>query len=152
MNIPAVINSLPSLSTAELAAEYEGLFGRRPRSRSPAWMRKRIAHRLQENVYGGLSGLARDEVERLAAEFELLDAPTRANVGRDNAKKPKGQPRPGTTLQREWHGTQIRVLVTTDGFEWNGDIYTSMSAVARAITGSRWNGRLFFGLTTRSKS
>ena len=73
-------------------------------------------------------------------------------MGNHNAKKSNGQPRPGTVLQREWHGHQIRVEVLPDGFVWNGDSYGSLSAVARAITGARWNGRLFFGLTGRSKS
>ena len=68
MNVATVISSLQNLSTAELAAEYEGVFGKKPRSRSPVWMRKRIAHRLQESAYGGLSGLARDEIERLTGE------------------------------------------------------------------------------------
>ncbi len=152
VNIPDVINSVPSLSTAELAAEYERLHGKKPRYRSPAWMRKRIAFKLQENAYGGLSGPARAELERLVADVRLPKAATRGHVGNHNAKKSNGQPRPGTVLQREWHGQQIRVEVLPDGFVWNSDSYGSLSAVARAITGARWNGRLFFGLTGRSKS
>ncbi|MBK8100636.1 MAG: DUF2924 domain-containing protein [Planctomycetes bacterium] len=58
-------------------------------------------------------------------------------------------PRPGTVLQREWRGQQIRVEVTADGFVWNGNRYGSLSAVAFAITGAKWNGKLFFGLTER---
>ena len=152
MNIPAVINSLPSLSTAELAAEYEGLFGKKPRSRSPAWMRKRIGFKLQEATYGGLSGPARAELERLAEDIELPAAPTRGHVRNDKPRKSNDLPRPGTVLQREWHGQQIRVEVLEDGFAWNGDRYGSLSAVARAVTGARWNGRLFFGLTGRKRA
>ncbi len=152
MNIAVLVNRLQELSTAELAAEFERLYGKKPRHRSPVWMRKRIGHKLQEAAYGGLSGPSRAELERLAAEVRLPDAATRANVRHDRPKKSNGQPRPGDVLRKEWRDQQIRVTVTADGFEWNGDIYGSLSAVANAITGSKWNGRLFFGLTRRSKS
>ena len=152
MNLRVVINTLQSLSTAELAAEYEGLFGRKPRCRSPVWMRKRIAYQAQVAAYGGLSGPARAELERVAAEVRLPDAATRGHVGGNKAKRSNGQPSPGTVLQREWRGQQIRVEVLPDGFAWNGDSYGSLSAVAKAITGAKWNGRLFFGLTKRKRA
>ena len=152
MNIADTIAALKDRSTAELAAEFERLYGRKPRYRSPVWMRKRIAFRVQENAYGGLPGAARAELERFAAEVQLPEVATRANVRGNSAKKPNGQPRPGTVLQREWRGQQIRVEVTVDGFEWNGDRYGSLSAVAMAITGTKWNGRLFFGLTGRKRA
>ena len=60
-------------------------------------------------------------------------------------------PSPGTVLSREYHGREIRVVTLPDGFEWDGQHYGSLSAVARAVTGSKWNGRLFFGLTTRKR-
>ena len=77
---------------------------------------------------------------------------TRANVGGDNGKKPKGQPRPGTTLRREWHGQTVRVEVLPDGFVYDGEHFQSLSAVAKHITGQHWSGPRFFGLTRRSKS
>ena len=152
VTIAEQIAALQDLATAELAAEYERLYGKRPRYRSPAWLRKRIAHALQVAAYGGLSAPARAELDRLAADIQVPAATApRANVDRDTAKPTTGQPRPGTTLQREWRGQQIRVLVTADGFEWDGNTYGSLSAVAFAVTGAKWNGRLFFGLTGRSK-
>ncbi len=54
-------------------------------------------------------------------------------------------------LTRQYHGREIRVLTLDDGFEWNGQHFGSLSAVARAITGAKWNGRLFFNLTTRKR-
>ena len=152
MNIPNLINRLPQLSTAELAAEYERLYGRKPRYRNPVWMRKRIAYQVQVAAYGGLSGPARAELERLAADIQLPDAPTRANVREHKPKKPKGHLRAGTTLQREWHGTSIRVEVLPDGFVYEGTHFKSLSAVAKHVTGQHWSGPRFFGLTRRSKS
>jgi hypothetical protein len=65
------------------------------------------------------------------------------------ARADANAPMVGTVLVREWHDQRIEVRVLDDGFEWNGARYTSLSAVAKAITGAAWNGRLFFGLTTR---
>ena len=119
MNIKDQVNRLQRLATAELAAQYEDLFGRKPRSRSPAWLRKRIAYRLQENAYGGLSAPARAMIERLAAEIEIPGVAAQGPVCRSVAKKTSGLPKPGTVLQREWRGQQIRVQVLEDGVEWD---------------------------------
>ena len=56
-------------------------------------------------------------------------------------------PKPGVVLSRRYHGQEIRVTVVEDGFEWNGRRFKSLSALAREVTGQRWNGLLFFGLT-----
>ena len=152
MTIAEEIAVLHNLSTAELAGEFERLYGRKPRYRSPVWMRKRIGFKLQERVFGGLSGPARAELERLAQDIHLPEAATRGHVGNDRANRSNGQLRAGTVLQREWRDQQIRVEVLTDGFAWNGDCYGSLSAVAFAVTGAKWNGKLFFGLVRRSKS
>ncbi len=61
-------------------------------------------------------------------------------------------PAPGTVLTRTWNGQEIRVLVRDDGYERDGELFRSLTAVARAVTGSKWNGRLFFGLTKRKKA
>lgn len=152
MSLADEIAALQHFSTAELAAEYERLHGRRPRYRSPAWLRKRIGFQLQVAAHGGLSGPARAELERLPADLRLPDAAPRCRTrGDEGGERNDGRPRPGTVLQRECHGQQIRVSVTEAGFEWNGELFASLSAVAFAITGARWNGRLFFGLVERKK-
>ena len=151
MNIRNQVNALEHMATAELAAKYETLFGKKPRTRLPAWMRKRLAFKIQERALGGLSAPARAAIERLAADIDLPTGATQGPTRAAEAKRSKDELRPGTVLQREWRGQQIRVEVLADGFSWNGERYQSLSAVARAITGSKWNGRLFFGLTERAK-
>lgn len=143
------IAALQAMSTAELAAEFERLHGRKPRYRSPAWLRKRIAFRLQVAAYGGLSGPARAEVDRLAADIQLPATAAGQSETNDDARGAQGSPRPGTVLVREWRGRQVRVDVLRDGFAWDGNRYGSLSAVAFAVTGARWNGRLFFNLVAR---
>jgi hypothetical protein len=143
MTLAEQIAALATKSVAELAADYAALFGKAPRSRHAAWLRKRIAFQMQVAVHGGMASAARAALDRLTAEIELPPAPT-ADAG--------DRLRPGTVLQREWRGQQIRVQVLADGFEWNGNVYGSLSAVANAITGTRWNGRLFFNLVERAKA
>jgi hypothetical protein len=148
MTLAGQIAALKTMSTADLAAEFERLLGKAPRYRQPAWMRKRIAFALQVAVYGGLPSVARAELDRLTAEITLPATTPTAIV---DAQPTGGRPRPGALLTREWRGQQIRVVVTSDGFEWDGRTFSSLSAVAFAITGARWSGHLFFGLRGRSK-
>ena len=147
MNLADQVAVLQNAPVAELAARYLEVFGHPPRSRrNAAWLRKRIAHQMQVVAFGGLSRAARTALDRLVAEIQL---PTTAKPM--PAPVAHRDPRPGTVLQRVWHGKEVRVLVTVDGaFEWDGRRFTSLSAVAREVTGSRWNGRLFFNLVGRS--
>ena len=149
MSVAEKISKLQDMPTAELAAEYERLHGRAPRYRSRPWMRKRIAFKLQENAYGGLSAPARAELERLVADLRLPEAAPQRPTG--DARTPKGQPKPGTLLQRDWRGQQIRVEITPDGVLYGGELFGSLSAVAKRVTGQHWSGPRFFNLTTRSK-
>ena len=145
MNVPDQIAALASKATAELAADYEALFGQAARYRSPTWLRKRLAFKLQENALGGLTRKARARLAELQADIALPTAP------RAEPERPRGELRVGAVLQREWHGQQIRVEVAHHGFLWDGRAFKSLSAVAFAVTNAKWNGRLFFGLTERSK-
>lgn len=149
MTIEEQLDELERLMTPELAARYEELHGKPPRTRHPVWMRKRIAYRIQEIAYGGLSKAARDAIDRLNADLRLPEAPSKPMPTQGTRKG--AELKSGTVLTRIWRGQEIRVLVTKDGFEWNGGHYGSLSAIANAVTGSRWSGRLFFGLKGRSK-
>ena len=145
MTLAAQVAALQSAPVAELAARFLEVFGHPPRSRrNAAWLRKRIAFKLQENAFGGLSRIARTALDKLTAEIELPAATTNTPVLTTNAT-----PLPSRVLTREWRGQTVRVVTTDDGFEWNGQRFGSLSAVAFAVTGSKWNGRLFFGLVER---
>jgi hypothetical protein len=148
MTVETQVAALATMSTAELAAEYVRVLGKPPRRRHPAYMRKRIGHALQTAAYGGLPRVAREVLDRLMADITLPAAPTTPSTETPTAN---GKPRVGTVLTREWRGQTVRVLVMADGFEWDGRRFGSLSAVAQAITGAKWNGRLFFGLVGRSK-
>lgn len=147
MTIAAQIAALQTAPVAELAARYTEVFGRPPRSRrNAAWLRKRIAHQMQIAAFGGLPKAAQAALDRLTAAIALPPAPTPPAADRPT-------PGPGRAMEREWRGQTVRVVATGDGqFEWNGRRFSSLSAVAFAVTGVRWNGRLFFGLTERRRA
>jgi hypothetical protein len=147
------LRTLQTQPAAELAERYAELFGKPPRNHNRAWLLRQCAWKLQERELGGLSDRARTRLDALCARIDLPLPEARATRGlapRATPARPSGhQPSPGTTLTRRWRDTDIRVQVLDDGFEWNGVRYASLSAVAKAITGASWNGRLFFGLVER---
>ena len=143
------IESLRALDRDALIARYRAETGREPRQKNAAWLVRRLAWRVQERRMGGLSSTARGRLDELIAQIDLkAEVPVVAKGGVSRAEKPGG-PTVGTVLVREWRGRQIQVRVTDDGFECDGAIHKSLSAVAKAITGAHWNGKLFFGLTKR---
>jgi len=122
-----------------LKAKWRALFDTEPPPYNRRFLESRLAYRIQELAYGGLK---RETVERLRVLGKQYDgrAGTRAK-GRSER-----MPIAGTRLIREWQGIEHCVTVRGDGFEYQGRPYKSLSAIARAITGVRWNGWVFFGL------
>jgi hypothetical protein len=147
------IAELRQLSMPALVARYEALFGRPPRVKHREFLWKRCAWKIQEQRFGGLSDLAKRRLEELIAEIQLPPAEAQRTVaGKLKAGSKPDSAAVGTTLVREWRGQQVQVQVIDGGFEWNGVVYRSLSAVAHAVTGAHWNGKLFFGLVTRKKA
>ncbi len=124
-----------------LKAMWRELFAAEPPRHNRKYLESRLIYRIQELAYGGLRPETR---KRLAALAEEMD--TR---GRGRGKRIDNRPIAGTRLIRDWQGVEHTVTVLTDGFEYEGRPYRSLSAVARAITGTRWNGLVFFGLKTQ---
>ena len=146
------IAELQAMDVPRLAERYAALFGKPPRVRHKAWLWKRIAWKLQERRLGGLSKVAKARLEELIGEIELppIESVAKAKAPAPSRRDPKAL-LPGMVLTRKWRDQKILVRVLGSGFEWQGQGFASLSAVARAITGAHWNGRLFFGMTTRGK-
>jgi hypothetical protein len=130
---------LKSATTSELKQQWRELFGKEPPAFSRVWLQSRLAYRVQELAYGGLKP---ETVARLEALGKQLDG------GIVAVRRTRVDDRPivGTRLIREYQGTEYTVTVRNDGYEWQGRLYRSLSAIARAITGTRWNGLVFFGI------
>src|SRR6478735_7964689 len=144
-SLDAEIARLRDLGVSELRSRWHNVFGRRPHPHLPRHLLFRVlAYRLQADVLGDLDGESQRLLDRSVSPE---DAGRRAvDLARRTADL-----RPGTVLGREWNGQMHRVAVSADGFAWNGKTYPSLSKVAFAITGTRWNGHRFFGLRDRLK-
>ena len=138
--IPARLAALKTTSTPDLKQQWRELFDSEPPPFNRRHLESRLAYRIQELAYGGLKPETIRRLERLGEELDGGDKKKRGmRLDRD-------RPIMGTRLLREWQGVEQIVTVTADGFEWQGRPYKSLSAIARAITGTRWNGWVFFGL------
>lgn len=133
------IASLRTMPVKALKQRWRDLFDTEPPAFNRRFLESRLAYRVQELAYGGLKP---DVVARLEALGEQLDG------GDVSVRKKRADDRPiaGTRLIREWQGADHCVTVLVDGFEYLGRPYKSLSAVARCITGTRWNGWVFFGI------
>ncbi|MGE0252967.1 MAG: DUF2924 domain-containing protein [Alphaproteobacteria bacterium] len=138
-NVLARLAALKTTPTADLKQQWRDLFETEPPAFNRRYLESRLAYRIQELAYGGLKP---ETIERLEALGEQL-AGGKIDVRR---KRTDDRPIAGTRLIREWQGVEHCVTVRDDGYEWQGRPYKSLSSVARAITGTRWNGWVFFGI------
>jgi len=137
------LTALAELDTTPLRREWRRLY----RSDPPLHIRRdllvlAIAWKLQERVFGGLTAAQNRKLAGIAEELQKNG---------DLSGSPAIRVKPGTRLVREWRGKTHDVLVLEDGFEWNGERRSSLSAIAREITGVRWSGPRFFGLQQKPK-
>lgn len=154
MSITNQIEALRRMTPAQLRDKYLEVFGEPVRTGNRDFLFKRIAWRVQSLAEGGLSERARRRAAELARDADIrmtVPRPPRTSPQASQTVRPApasqdGMPIPGTILTRHYRGRQIQVTVLPKGFEWEGEIYRSLTAVAKAVTGSHWNGRLFFGL------
>ena len=140
----AQLAAMQKLSVNELKAKWEALFGTPAPNNARAFLELRIGYRIQELTYGGLTRETRRVLDLLADEVE----------GKISRKSMVGDPRNpvvGTRLVREWDGAEHTVTVLRDGYDWQGRKFRSLSAVAKAITGTNWNGFRFFGMREKKR-
>jgi len=153
LNVEKELAALRRMSVGQLRLRYAEVFGEATRSRHKTWLVKRIIWRLQALAEGDLSERARRRAEELARDADLRLRPPRtpAAAPRTQAVQPMANrdsrvPPPGSILTRPYKGETLQVKVLPQGFEYEGEVHKSLSAVARAITGSHINGYLFFRL------
>ena len=157
-SLAAEIAALPRLRVSELRAKFAVVCGEATPSHNKVWLIKRLAWRLQAMAEGDLSERARQRAAELVAATDLrLSAPPEAATAKLNpspsVRLPKDDrlPRPGTILTRRYKGRTLQVEVLEHGFLFEGKTYRSLSAVAKAVTGSHCSGHFFFGLTERGE-
>jgi hypothetical protein len=141
-NVLARIAALKAAPVDELRRQWQQLFDTPPPRYNRRFLESRLAYRLQELAYGGLKPETVRRLEQLGEQLDGGDVAVRRRRADD-------RPIAGTKLIREYQGVMQQVTVLQDGYEWQGRPYKSLSAIARAITSTRWNGLVFFGLKNR---
>ena len=159
--VVAAVEELARLKVVELKIKYLEVFGETSKSSNRDFLFRRIAWRLQANAAGDLSERARQRATEIADEADLRTRAPRGflagnvvrspaiQIARSRPQKDWRLPAPGTLLTRRLDDRQIVVKVLEDGFEYDSRCFRSLSAIAREVTGTRWNGLLFFGLAER---
>lgn len=158
-NVAKELAALERMTPAQLRERYAAVFGEASRSGHREWLVKRVAWRIQANVEGDLSERAKRRAEELAndadlrlkapATFKLVvepqPAPRQVTASVAN-KKDDRLPPVGSVITREYEGKKVKVTVRANGLEYGGELYATLSAVAKAVCGSHCNGFLFFRL------
>ena len=141
----AQLAALKTMATAELKTQWRKLNDSEPPPYNRRFLESRLAYRIQELAYGGLKPATLKKLETLGEEIDGK---------RSGKRRPRVDAKPiaGTRLIRGWQGVEHTVTVTATGYEWQGRPYQSLSAVARAITGTRWNGWIFFGFKNQQRA
>lgn len=142
----SVLTQLAALKTAsigDLKQKWRTLFDSEPPPYNRRFLEHRLAYRIQELAYGGLKP---ETVERLDALADEIDGKV------SKRRRIENRPISGTRLIREWKGVEHEVTVRNDDFEYQGRPYKSLSSIARTITGTRWNGPVFFGFRSQKRA
>jgi hypothetical protein len=150
-DVEAERRRLGAMTAGELRQRYQEIGGDEARSRNREYLIRRILWMLQASAYGGLSSRALELADGLAREFDVRATAPRcgsASEGQGGSvpQRDGRLPLPGRAIVRRYKGETLRVTVLADGFEFKGERYGSLSAIAKAVTGSHVNGYRFFGL------
>ncbi len=160
--IEQTLAALKRMTVAQMREKYLEVFGEPTRAGNKDFLFKRVAWRIQSLAEGGLSERARRRAQELARDADIrltIPRPPKASVNGESRTVTLATPKtthdrlpiPGTMLTRKYRGRQIEVKVLPNGFDYDGQVYRSLSAVAKVVTGSHWNGLLFFGLTENKR-
>lgn len=144
-SITRQIADMHTMSHPELQSLWTTLYGTNPPAYNRKHLIKRLAYRLQELTYGGLSERAQAKMAAIL-ENSGLDENAGEPKKRRRTQTRKDTPVAGTRLVREWNGMSYEVICVHGGYEYDGRLYRSLTAVAKTITGTHWSGRAFFSL------
>ena len=154
-NIASQIATLKNAALRELQNKYKELFNSQETPcDNKLYLLKRIAYKLQEAKYGGLSDAVKTRISELIIKYDPVNnkalRPQVTSAGKEVKSLPfirdKRLPIPGTVITKKYKGEVIQIKVLEKGFEYNNTFYKSLSSLAYEVTGAHWNGYDFFGL------
>jgi len=157
MSLASRIAALRTMTVTQLQREYRAVFGEDTTSKHKEFLWRKIAWGLQANAEGGLPDATHQRALTLANPLHLRVRPPRETtptrtVSPDPAGTASNMPAPGTVLTRRHRGVEHTVRVLAEGFEYQGTVFRSLTAVAEAITGSHCSGKAFFGVTGKGRA
>jgi hypothetical protein len=142
--------ALQDMPLTELQEKWKDLYGNEPPRFKRSFLIKRLAYRIQELFYGGLSEESEKKLAEAAAKDPLCYLGEKS-IAVEATYNRTGKILPGTRFVREWNGNRYEVIARRKGFEYDGRMFRSLSAIATEITGTRWNGRVWFGLRSTER-
>lgn len=146
----SVLTQIAGLKTLDhngLCRLWKTLYGKEPPAYNKTFLVSRLAYRIQEIAHGGLSEATKSKMRDVLASGGFNEMGSNRHGKKKRVKHgKKDMPVAGTRLVRDWNGRRYEVIAVPGGFEYDGRLYRSLSAIAKAITGTHWNGKLFFGL------
>ena len=140
------IADLHNMTHPELQSLWTTLYGTNPPAYNRTHILKRLAYRIQELTYGGLSDNAKAKMQAILDSSGLDENAGEPKRKRKSASWRNNTPVAGTRLVREWNGRDYEVICVHGGYQYNGQLYRSLTAITKAITGTHWSGVAFFGL------
>ena len=137
--------ALQKMKLTELQEKWRDLYGSEPPNFKSTFLKKRLAYRIQELFYGGIEESVKEKIKEIAAGDSMATNLKRSGSPITN----EGKVLPGTRFIREWNGKTYETIARDKGFEYNGKMYRSLTAIANEITGTKWNGLVWWGLKKR---
>lgn len=144
------VADLHNLTHEQLRELWRTLNGGEPPAYNRRYIISRLAYRIQEIAYGGLSDDAHEKMSEALKRHGYNEDGMPARSGDRRVSSSRNLPIIGSKIVREWNGKRYEVIALRDGFEFEGRKYRSLTAIVKAITGTHWNGRKFFGVAGRS--
>ena len=138
------VTTLPGMTVSDLKGMWRDLYDQEPPPHGKPFLIRKLAYRIQELSFGGLSETTELRMDAMAGGDQ--DPKSKKAQGGKKKRKKSNHPIPGTRLEREWKGKKHQVTVLDDGFEYQDRKFKSLSAIAKKITGTQWSGPVFFGL------
>jgi hypothetical protein len=144
------IMALKNASVGDLLKRYKELYGENATGTHKTYLWRKVAYKLQEQEHGSLSIKAKGQLKAFIEKYDPINnkalRPNKPMVSQQASTKDKRLPIPGTVITKEYKDISYQVKVLEKGFEYNGKIHNTLSAIAKEITGAHWNGYLFFNL------
>ncbi|MFA7254668.1 MAG: DUF2924 domain-containing protein [Candidatus Omnitrophota bacterium] len=154
-NISGQIEALKTIETTQLLALFRQHFGDKSAPGNRSFLIRQLAYRIQEQAAGGISPALKHNIQKLVQSYDPINKRTfktrGGNLSTTTGRDPR-LPMPGSLVTKLYKGDRIEVKVLESGFEYKEAAYKNLSAVAKAVTGSHWNGFGFFGLAKNGKN